>query len=470
MEPWRVEDVAKAADGRLLCGDGAVEITSVQFNSKEVTAGALFVPVIGERVDAHRFIGAAFQAGAAASFTAREPDALSGIQNGGALILVRDTVQALQTFAAACRSRFHIPVVGITGSVGKTTTKEMVAAALGSKMNVLKTAGNMNSQIGLPVMMTRLERSHEAAVIEMGMSEKDEMGKLAAIARPDIAIITNIGVSHIGQLGSKENILAEKLDIIKEFHENGILLLNGDDPMLWELAAEKTVEKLRRIRIYTYGTDIRCDYRAADIQTNGEETRFTFEGGGETVRVRLSVPGRHNVGNALAALAAAQQLGISASEAAQGLYRYQPIAMRGQIHEKDGYRIIDDTYNASPDSMKSGIHVLLSLDRCEDRIAVLADIRELGEKSRKYHYEVGHYIAKTTENGKQVDEVVTVGEEAKAITEAVELENPSIRTCSFQTNAEAAEYLAKRVHSGTAVLIKGSRSMHTDEIAAALLE
>lgn len=484
MEPWTIKEIIKAVGGELLSGKEDDIITSVSINSKELEEGALFVPIIGERTDAHDFIKGALEAGAAAALTSRsEQDFLEG----KAYIKVKNTFLALQELGAAYRSHFTIPLIGITGSVGKTTTKEMIAAALMSKKNVLKTAGNMNSQIGLPVMMTRMEKKQEAAVIEMGMSEVGEMARLAWIAKPNLALITNIGVSHIGQLGTRENIRREKAAIINEFQKGDILLLNGDDILLEEIALfqrqllegekplelllnEETRNKLLEIRILTYGIKEGCDYRAENIETAGEETRFTYCWPGGREEIVLKVPGIHNVSNALAALAVAEKLAVHPSVAKEGLKIYRPIAMRGQIHKKNGIRIIDDTYNASPDSMISGVNVLLSLDQAEYRIAVLADVLELGEASYSCHYEVGKYIAGAFSEGRQVDEVVAVGTLAKAITEAIQKENKRIATHNFTTNEEAIHYLNRNLKEGSALLVKGSRGMHTDEIVKALLE
>ena len=228
-----VREIAAACAGRLLRGDPETQVTSVSTDSRRVGPGALFVPIRGERTDAHAFLPAVFEAGAAAAFTQEHAEADQLPQGAsGAWIAVEDTVEALRRTAAAYRSRFSIPVVGITGSVGKTTTKEMVALALSSCLHTMKTEGNQNSQIGLPLTLFRLLPEHEAAVVEMGMSDFGEMARLAAVARPQYAVMTNIGVSHIGQLGSRENIMAEKLRITDAFGPGSVLFVNGDDPLL----------------------------------------------------------------------------------------------------------------------------------------------------------------------------------------------------------------------------------------------
>lgn len=498
MEVFTIKEIARAVGGSILWGDENIRIKEVLTNSKAVTAGSLFVPIVGERVDGHDFIKDALAGGAAACLSQRKIEETEG----KACILVENTLQALQKLGTWYREKFALPVIGITGSVGKTTTKEMVAAALGAARNVLKTEGNMNSQVGLPLMMLRLKKEHEMAVIEMGMSEEGEMARLCGIAQPEAAIMTNIGISHIAQLKTRENIRKEKMNIINAFKEGGCLILNGDDDLLGEAASclkttgslktgaaaidlsEATREKLKASRIITYGTGEDCDFKASDIKTVSEETTFTItypkdkeslklapfnrNGSGEkkellTEEIQLKVPGIHNVYNALAALAAAWFYQIPVSTAKEGLREYRPIAMRGQIVVARGIKIIDDSYNASPDSMKSGIRVLKELDNVSRYIAVLADVKELGEISKQSHYEVGQFIA-----GESLNCVVTIGEEAFYIAQAIKDSGVFTETYSFMDNKEAAVFLQSYLKSGDGVLVKGSRGMKTDEIVKEL--
>ena len=408
MEALSIEEIARAVEGRVLSGDETIAITYVGTNSKVQEANGLFVPIVGEKTDGHKFILDAFANGAVACFTDRELD----YREGKAYIGVENTLKALQDLGSYYRNKFNIPVIGITGSVGKTTTKEMVAAALETKYNVLKTEGNMNSQVGLPLMMLKLNKEHEIAVIEMGISEEGEMEKLAKIARPETAIVTNIGVSHIAQLKTRENIRKEKMNIINEFKEGSTLFLNGNDDLLSEIKPgidldlkPLTKESLIKSEIITFGADTSCDYKAVDITSSLGSTHFTLSHTRE--EITLSVLGLHNVYNALAALAVAKHYNIPVSIAKEGLRNYQPIAMRGQILEINQMKIIDDFYNASPDSMKSGVQVLMELDGVNRRIAVLADIKELGEISHQSHYEVGVFLSE-----QPVDGVITIGEEA----------------------------------------------------------
>jgi UDP-N-acetylmuramoyl-tripeptide--D-alanyl-D-alanine ligase len=447
-------EAAQICGGRVLVGDPAAEITSVTSDSREIKPGALFIPLIGEKTDAHRFIGKAFAAGASASLTQEqvEPD------GSGVLIAVDDTLAALQKLAAAWRARYTGPVVGITGSVGKTTTKEMTAMAISAGRNVMKTEGNRNSQIGLPLTIFRLSPEYGAAVIEMGMSEFGEMSRLAAVASPDYAIVTNIGLSHIGNLGSQQNIRSEKLHITDRFHEGSVLFLNGDDPLLAELRGTLP------FRTLFYGTQPWCDFRAEDIRLGAESSEFRYAApGGETGELRLPVPGMHCVLDALAGLAVAQQLNVPLSDAAASLACYRSPAMRMQIRRTGGITVIDDSYNSSPDAAKSSVSVLCGFHGGR-RIAVLADMLELGSFSRQGHFDVGAYAAEAG-----IDLLITVGTEARAIGEGALSVRPELEYYACSTNAEAVETLGRILRAGDSVLVKGSRGMKTDEIVKSLL-
>ena len=335
----------------------------------------------------------------------------------------------------------------------------MVALALSSCLRTMKTEGNQNSQIGLPLTMFRLLPEHEAAVVEMGMSDFGEMARLAAVARPQYAVMTNIGVSHIGQLGSRENIMAEKLHITDAFGPDSVLFVNGDDPLLATLR-----EARPDLRQVWFGFGEGCAYRAVQVVREGETVRFTAETPFGSVEVHLPVPGDHNVRNALAALAVTCTLGGSLQQAADALAAYQPPAMRQQIRRAPaGFTVIDDSYNASPDAAFSSLEVLAGFPG--RRVAVLADMLELGSVEREAHEEVGRRAARAG-----VSLLVTVGERARWIAEGASGEQPSLSCRSFSSNAEASAFLRGALLPGDAVLVKGSRGMHTDEIVSSLLE
>lgn len=506
-----VKDILFCTEGKLLSGEESTVVENFSINSLTIKEGDIFVPIIGERTDGHKYIQSALEGGAVATLTS--VDLTEDFVPGKAYILVEDTLKALQSIAEFMRSRMPLPIVGITGSVGKTTTKEMIAAVLETKRNTFKTEGNMNSQIGVSIMMTRLEAEHNAAVIEMGVSEFGEMDNLTRIAKPDFFVMTNIGVSHIGQFKTRDNICSEKLKIINGYKEDNsktfaydlkdinCLFVNGDDDKLVRIAeyskalndenasetdiaekldncpmSEDSKKALDKTKVITYGIDGDYNYKAINIEINNGQTSFDAVYGDKKEHIVLNVLGKHNIYNALVAIAIGRCFDIEPSVAKEGLFNYRPIKMRGTIEEYKGVKVIDDTYNASPDSMRSGINVLLAVDNVEKRIAVLADIMELGEMSHDCHYEVGEYIV-----GKDIDEVVTIGENSMAIAEAIQDGNAKktskqsdsankreIITHSFMTNEEAIEYLNKALIEGTVVLIKGSRGMHTDEIVEAI--
>lgn len=449
-----VGEIAGACGGELLCGNSETIVTAVCTDSRKIVPGALFVPIKGEKTDAHDFITATFAAGAAATLT-QEHKKMSDTHSW---IKVQSTERALQQIAAAYRKKFRIPFVGVTGSVGKTTTKEMIALALSAGLNVMKTEGNYNSQVGLPLTMFRLASEHQVAVIEMGMSNFGEMSRLAEIAAPDFAVMTNIGISHIQQLKTQQNILAEKLHITDFFHTDSILFLNGDDELLAGLRGNRT-EKI----IY-FGTNTWCDYRAEDISTDKGCTTFLLVAPGcAQLKVKIPVLGNHNVTNALAGLAVAHQLKVPLELAIDRLAQYLPPAMRQQIHCVNEVTIIDDSYNASPDSIRSSVDVLCSFHSGK-RIAVLADMLELGEFSKQAHFDVGAYAAKAG-----IDILITVGEQALEIAKGAQSVNINIPCESYQNNDEAICELKRVITAGDAVLVKGSRGMQTEQIVKALL-
>lgn len=446
-----IEEILEATGGKLLCGDIKTEVLTTSTNSREIGEKCLFVPIIGENVDAHRFIDSAFDNGAVASFTSEHDTA----QGDKPLIRVEDTVKALQDMGAYYGRKLNIPTVGITGSVGKTTTKEMVACALGAKYNVFKTSGNHNSQIGVPTTLLEMKPSDEYAVIEMGMSMKGEMKRLAELVDLDMAVMTNIGVSHIEQLGTRQGICDEKMNICNALKENGKLFLNGDDDILSKYDNKNAI---------FYGMSEKCDFRGKDIKVKEDGIEFTLVHKDTEYNVKLNVLGKHNVLNALVAVAVAYNAGIDIEDSIKALSLYGGVKMRQQIIKTDRAVIIDDSYNASPDSMKAGLSVLCDYNTSGRKIAVLADMLELGNDSKKYHYEVGEYIVNN-----HIDELLTFGEESKEIKRAVET-HTDIKTRHFDKREDITEYLKETLKKEDVVLLKGSRGMKLNEIADALVE
>ncbi len=456
MIRFGIDDLLAATGGETAGTDEGTVVTGISTDSRRISAGDLFIPLIGENFDGHDFIQSAFDKGAAASLTQNE----SLHFPGKAIILVKDTLKALQSLAQWYRNRFDIPFVGITGSVGKTSTKEMVACAIAERYNVLKNEGNFNNEIGLPLTMFKLDSNHEAAVIEMGMSAVGEIRALAAIVRPKVGIITNVGLSHIEKLGSRQNILKAKLEMLDGLQSGGLLILNGDDVML------SGVKDLLSCRTVSYGLEEGVDYQAYNVQSRGEfgiDFSITVEEAEYTIQ--LPVPGVHNVYNALAAVATGVELGVPMRNLLEGISHFSPAKMRLNIVRARDMIIINDAYNASPKSMNAALDVLLELESAR-KIAVLGDMLELGSWSKRAHMETGIQVA-----GKKPDMLVTVGEEAANIVKgAIEAGFSPSRTTVLQSNQQAIEHLREILRPGDAVLVKGSRGMKMEEIVQALTE
>lgn len=447
-----IEEIIHATGGGIISKGECSFVTGVTTDSRQAGPGELFIPLAGERFDGHDFIMQAFENGACAALTHRD-----GIDPAGRpLIRVGDTLAALRDLAAYYRSKFNIPFVGITGSVGKTSTKDMVACVLRSRFNVLATSGNLNNEIGVPLTIFGLDGNHEAAVVEMGMSGSGEISRLTAIVKPAVAIITNIGMAHIEKLGSRQNILKAKLEILEGLDSDGLVVLNWDDNLL------NGVKSLLTHRTVSYGLEEGADYRAGSINSNGEggmDFELTMEG--LSYDVHLPAPGVHNVYNALAAVAAGRGLGVPMADIIRGISEYKPGKMRMNILAAGRIKVINDAYNAGPQSMKAALDVLEEIGAAGGRIAVLGDMLELGGWAREAHIEVGRYAA-----GKRLDRLVTVGPNAEYIAKgAAEAGFPGERIACFSDNEEAAAFLEEMLQNGDTVLIKGSRGMRMEELA-----
>lgn len=450
MENMTVKEILLATGGRLLCGNENTALEHISIDSRNMKGNDLFVPIVGEKVDAHRFIGQALDNGAAAALTS-EHDFMDSVKPW---IRVEDTKKALQALGIYYRDRLKLPLVGITGSVGKTTTREIVACALSARYAVYKTPGNHNSQVGVPITISEISREDEIGVIELGMSEPGELTVIARIAKIQMAVITNIGVTHIEQLGSRENIYKEKMTIQDGLMEGGILFLNGDDELL------KNTRAKEGCRTIYYGTGENCDYRAEEVHLEEGFPAFTAVCGQQRVPVRLAVMGSHNVLNAMAALAVASECRIPMEEAAGCLQDFTGFKNRQQIYHTGGMTVIDDTYNASPVSMIAGLEVLSSMAGAGRRVAVLADMKELGENSPQFHCEIGEYIAEHP-----VDQVVTLGELAGVIARAVREKAPQIMVKEFMEQDLLTAYLKEELKEGDCVLFKGSNTMRLGHVA-----
>jgi len=453
----RCEEILKATGGELLSGDINAEISNVSTDSRKISPGDIFIPIEGERFDGHDFIKSAFELGATAAITHRDAEPVKD----GVLIRVGNTLKALGDIAGYYRSKFNIPIVGITGSVGKTSTKDMVACVLGRRFKVLKTEGNFNNEIGLPLTVFNLDSSHEAAVVEMGMSGFGEISRLTSIARPDIVIITNIGVSHIEKLGSRQNILKAKMEILGGLSDRGLVVLNGDDKLLYG-----TRDYLSHRAVF-FGMEEGMDYQAYNVKGAGENgTYFEIALGNKEYLVHVPAPGIHNVYNALAAFAVGVELNIPAEMIIEGIAEFIPGKMRMNIISQNGIKIINDTYNASPQSMEAAINVLKDIGGNNRTIAILGDMLEMGEWAAQAHVDIGRYAV-----SKGIDYIITAGQSGKYIARgALNSGMPDEKIFSFDTNSEVKEFVSGFVRQGDIVLVKGSRGMKMEKIVDRLLE
>ena len=443
MKPITLREVAAACNGELH-GDPDIQITSIVTDSRKAGKDSLFAAIKGERADGHRFIPATAEQGAVCALCEEAPDC------GVAYILVESTLVALKGIAEYYRSLFTIPFIGITGSVGKTSTKEFISSVLSQKYRVHKTSGNFNNELGVPITLFGLEEDHEVAVIEMGISGFGEMTRLAKMVRPDISVITNIGCCHLENLGDRDGVLKAKTEMFSYLKDNGTIILCHDDDKL------STVTEYNGIRPIFYGTGD-DEYRAEDI------VEHRLLGVGCTlihgdIRIEVTVPtmGRHNVLNALCAMAVGDKLGLTAEEIKRGIESFKNVGSRNRIIKTDRYTIIDDCYNANPTSTKAGLDTLATLSG--RRVAVLGDMKELGKDALSLHREVGAYAKE-----KSIDCLIAVGELSKAAAEGYgegAWYFPDVESC--------IQGLKELVKQDDTILVKASHSMHFEKITEAL--
>ena len=384
-------EIASATGGRLVTfGGGSSAVSSVVIDSRDAAPGSLFCAIRGERTDGHAYIASAVKSGAAAVLCEHEPENIPG---DFVAVVVDDTVDAMNDLAAWYKTLFSLRTVAVTGSVGKTTTKELIASVVSARFKTRKTEGNLNSTIGLPLTIFSLRRDDEAAVLEMGMNHPGEISRMSKTAKPDVAVITNVGTAHLEYLGSREGILRAKMEITDGMTEGaGTLLLSGDNDML------RTVSRSpMHPQYFSAAGDTSAAYYATDISEEGGEIRFTFHGADGAVweDVRLPMRGLHNVSNALAAIGVGRTLGLTEDEIRRGLLDYRSVGMRQNIVVSGGVRVIEDCYNANPESMHAALDVLRSVARENGgaSAALLGDMLELGEGGPRLHREIGAYAA-----------------------------------------------------------------------------
>ena len=448
MIPCTVREICAAVGGTLLQGEGSALITGVTTDSRAVSAGQLFIPLTGERFDGHAYIGSALSSGAAGCLTARTPETLLP---GKLYVQVADTRLALKALAAWYRSRFTLPVVQITGSAGKTTTKEMVAAVLSRRYDTLKTQANFNNDIGTPLTLLGLAPQHQAAVIETGMNHFGEICYLGEMVRPDIAVITNVGDAHIENLGNtRQGILRAKCEIFQHLSPDGIAVLNGDDPLLNTVALPQTILRC--------GRGENCNVRVTDVDDRGiEGIACTVTTDKASYRLATASPGSFMIYPMAMAAAIGEVLGLTGEEIAAGVAAYVPTGSRMHlIRLPEGRLLIDDCYNANPQAMEEALK-LLAVTPARRRAAVLGDMGELGELTVSAHRAIGVLTGEL-----HLDSVIAIGEKARDIASAA----PNARWYASVDNAMPV--IRAAFTEGTAVLVKASHAMHFENIVKEL--
>ena len=471
MPLFTVEEVLEITSARVLSDDDHRRprgtIRRVCTDSRGVRHGDLFVALKGERFDGHQFVDAALRRGAVAAVVQDRSmitaPARSRSPGRRVLLGVPDTLVAYQQLAAHHRSRFRIPVVAVTGSNGKTTTKDMIANVLSERWTVLKTEGNLNNRIGVPQTLLRLNPRHQAAVVEMGVDQKGQTTRLCEIAHPTIGLITNIGPDHLEFFGTVEASAQAKGELLDLLPPDGAAVLNADDAQFGYLASRA------RCRVVSFGLSQRAQVRATDVVADprqGNAFQLTLPGRPRRARVILRAHGAHNLSNALAAAAVGQCLAMSGALIAQGLARFRPATMRSQVSRWRGIRIINDCYNANPASMKAAIDLLIHLGSGSRTIAVLGDMLELGPQSLALHREAGIYLA-----GCGVTYLIACGALGLGLAEgAREAGMASDRVREAPDAVAAAAILQTLVRAGDVVLLKASRGVRMERAITLLTQ
>jgi len=449
----KLPELADIMGGRLhgtVRGSEDSGITGVSSDTRRIETGNLFVAISGERFDGHEFVREAVQAGASASLVSVEWYAQTG--NGGSVngvqIVVPDVIAALQKFAFWYRNQFELPVIAVTGSSGKTTTKDMISAVLGKRYQVFKTLGNLNSQLGVSEGLFSLAQDHNIAVIELGMTQAGELDRLAKLVRPSVGVITNVGAAHIEYFDSIEGIARAKGEILDHLPPDGSAILNADDPLVM---AESGRSKAQLI---TFGRSRDADIRLIASETETSGSSFSLSDGSQ---FRINLMGEHQIMNALVAVTAGRLFGIDDESIACALEEMTPTTMRMEIKEIGRVRLINDTYNANPSSMEAALKALAL--NCGRKLAILGDMLELGDHSVKAHREIGKQAAGV------VNLIITVGEHAREIADAALVEGMSatqVFACS--SNDEAISTALERIRDGDMILVKGSRGMKMETI------
>ena len=445
-----VENILEASRGVLLQGNPATKIKGISIDSRTIEKGDIFLAIKGERYDGHSFVTEAFCKGAAGAVVSRK---IKPNHKRAAVIYVDDTVRALQDIAYFHRRRFEIPVVAVVGSNGKTTTKDILSQIFSQRMKVLSSEKSFNNEIGVPLTLLRFSEKHQIAVIEIEMNNPGGIARLAALSRPRAGIITNTGHAHLKFFSSPDEIAASRAELLEVMGKESISIVNVDDgkkDFFFQKAKGKVV---------TFGIKEKADFQGKIIEDSGWATSFILN---DAVEIKLSIPGRGNLYNALAAAASASVFGMSFEEIKNGIEKFSPSPMRMRVLSKGTLRIIDDTYNANPESMKMAIDVLISVPARGRRVAILGDMLELGVWSNIAHRQVGKLLASSP-----VDMLVTVGREAACIAEEVSSSSDK-EVFIWDSTEDAEKKIPKIIKSDDLILVKGSRMLKMEKIVNVL--
>ena len=453
MQGLNINTVAQACNGKIYTVDNNIsnkEFTGVEIDSRNIMEGNLFIATQGERVDGHSFIPSVFEKGALAVICEKLPEKMDGT-----CILVEDSFQALKDIAKYYRSILDIKVVGVTGSVGKTSTKEVLASVLSERYCVLKTAGNFNNEVGLPLTVLRIRKEHEIAVLEMGISHFGEMERLAEIAHPDVCVITNIGPCHLEFLGDLDGVLKAKTEMFQYLNPNGFACLNGDDAKLM------TIQSVNEKKPVFFGKGSNCVVTATDINNKGLlGSEALLHINGQTAHFHIHIPGEHMVQNALCAATVGDAFGLTLEEIVSGIEKAETVKGRSRITDTGKLVVVDDCYNANPVSMKAAISLLETA--VSRKVAILGDMFELGENEEKLHQDVGSFLSHTN-----INVVVCIGTLAKNIYDQVA---DSDKQCYyFETKDAFEKELSKIILENDTVLIKASNGMKFSSLVDACL-
>ena len=458
MITGEAKDCLKIVGGKLLRGNNSKVFCGVSINSRTLQKGELFVCIQGDNFDGHDFQGEAIKkdaAGIIVSNLKNLPEEMINQKNGPFVIQSENTLKALQNLASYQRTRLPFQVIAITGTNGKSTTKEMIASIIETKFKTLKTQGNLNNHIGLPLTLLARKPEHEVGVLEMGMSASGEIKKLAEIAQPNIGVITNISAGHLDQLKTVKEVQAAKGELFESLDEEGTAIVNADDPLVLELANSL------RTKIITYGIERPADIQARNIQNlGGNGFVFTAKIFNQSISINLPQIGFCNIYNALAALATGHSLGISGINMVKGLKNYNQIPQRNEQIYFEGITIINDAYNANPQSMREALRTLSEFKTRGKKFLIIGDMLELGPLSESAHHELGKEIALSN-----IDNLVTVGSLASLVADSAKKNiSKRLEIRKFSTHIEAVDYLLKKAGKGDCLLIKGSRGTKMENI------